>query len=58
MGASCGGDVDDELLFESYKAVGLQAQHAYSVLDVKAVGHNRYGFVFTCIDLHNCYTVC
>lgn len=41
MGASCGGDVDDEMLFESYKAVGLQGQHAYSVLDVKAVGQNR-----------------
>ena len=42
MGASCGGDVDDELLIESYKTVGLQAQHAYSVLDVRDVGGNRY----------------
>eukprot|EP00112_Aurelia_sp_Birch-Aquarium-sp1_P002218 Seg1238.1 transcript_id=Seg1238.1/GoldUCD/mRNA.D3Y31 product=Calpain-D protein_id=Seg1238.1/GoldUCD/D3Y31 len=41
MGASCGGDVDDELLIESYKTVGLQAQHAYSVLDVRDVGGNR-----------------
>ena len=45
MGASCGGDVDDELIFDSYKAVGLQAQHAYSVLDVKAVGQNRSEFL-------------
>ena len=44
MGASCGGDIEDELLFESYKAVGLQAQHAYSVLDVRAVGQNRYDY--------------
>lgn len=44
MGASCGGDIDDDVLFESYKAVGLQAQHAYSVLDVRAVGQNRYEF--------------
>ena len=42
MGASCGGDVDDEFLIESYKTVGLQAQHAYSVLDVRDVGGNRY----------------
>ena len=47
MGASCGGDIDDEALFDSYKAVGLQAQHAYSVLDVRAVGQNRYIFFFS-----------
>eukprot|EP00794_Sanderia_malayensis_P007082 gene7082-7880_t len=41
MGASCGGDIDDEELIESYKHVGLQAQHAYSVLDVQCVDQNR-----------------
>lgn len=41
MGASCGGDVDDEALIASYSTVGLQAQHAYSVLDVQDVGQNR-----------------
>jgi len=41
MGASCGGDVDETEFSETYKNVGLQAQHAYSVLDVKAIEGHR-----------------
>ena len=45
MGASCGGDVDESEFHQTFKDVGLQAQHAYSVLDVKAVEGHRYDFV-------------
>ena len=45
MGASCGGDVDETEFSETYKNVGLQAQHAYSVLDVKAIEGHRYDVV-------------
>lgn len=41
MGASCGGDISDAHLMASYKQVGLEAQHAYSVLDVQQVEANR-----------------
>ena len=41
MGASCGGDVSDKEIMATYRTVGLQAQHAYSVLDVQDVDSNR-----------------
>lgn len=41
MGASCGGDISDERVIAAYHQVGLEAQHAYSVLDVQQIGTNR-----------------
>ncbi|XP_066912144.1 calpain-15-like [Clytia hemisphaerica] len=41
MGASCGGDITDEDLINHYHDVGLEAQHAYSVLDVQQVNEHR-----------------
>ena len=41
MSASCGGDVSDEEIMATYRTVGLQAQPAYSVLDVQDVDSNR-----------------
>ncbi|WP_171480049.1 hypothetical protein, partial [Acinetobacter baumannii] len=54
MGASCGGDVVDEMIIQQYHSVGLEAQHAYSVLDVQQVGHHKYDgyillFFFYCL---------
>jgi len=41
MGASCGGDVVDENLVKHYHDMGLEAQHAYSVLDVQQVDQHK-----------------
>ena len=39
MAASCGGgDVQEE----EYERVGLEKRHAYSVLDVRQIGSQRY----------------
>ena len=43
MGASCGGDILDESVttIQSFQHVGLEPQHAYSVLDVQQVNEHR-----------------
>ena len=41
MGASCGGDISAKEMMDSYRLVGLEPQHAYSVLDVKQVHQHR-----------------
>ena len=41
MGASCGGDISEKEMMDSYRLVGLEPQHAYSVLDVKQVHQHR-----------------
>ena len=48
MGASCGGDIIDETsnTAESFHNVGLEAQHAYSVLDVQQVNEHRFVLTF------------
>ena len=50
MAASCGGDVVDEGLVNHFHDVGLEAQHAYSVLDVQHVNNNNR-FVRLFVDL-------
>lgn len=45
MAASCGGDIVDPDLANHFHDVGLEAQHAYSVLDVQQVNNNRLVFM-------------
>lgn len=42
MAASCGGDVVDEGLVNHFHDMGLEAQHAYSVLDVQQIENTRF----------------
>lgn len=41
MSASCGGDGEGEEEERVYAMLGLESNHAYSILDVKQIGSER-----------------